>query len=52
LKRKISLANYDSPSDVQQLDAESPDNGRPNGFYDEEYMHLKGVTTSNMTAGD
>jgi len=35
LNREISPANYDSPSDVQQLDAESPDNGRAQGFYDE-----------------
>lgn len=35
LRREISPPNYDSPSDVQQLDAENPDNGRAQGFYDE-----------------
>lgn len=35
LKSKISQPNYDTPSDDKQLDAESPDNGRARGFYDE-----------------
>ena len=35
LKREISPANDGSPSDVQQLDAENPDKGRAQGFYDE-----------------
>jgi hypothetical protein len=34
LKREISPANDGSPSDVQQLDAENPDNGHAQGFYD------------------
>ena len=36
MKRKISPANEDSPLDVQQLDAERPDNDRAQGFYDDE----------------